>query len=467
MDRKIALLLAVIFLTGFAIRLFPVKTGTHFWDETVYLQHGEIIAGESPNNFNEFNFRPPLLPLLLGGLFTLVHSTTAAHIFLAFLSATGILLTFRLGQQLFSTEIGILASIAYALSYSHVKLSHDILVDPLLPLLWIGTALALYRGIQNDSTKMMAAAGAFTGLAILAKFTSLALIPISLFLILYHNSRYASLLQTVRKTVKNNAAWTYLGCSVFILLPFLIWSYTSYESFLHTFTKALEFSGSADPFPTYITSIPLLIPLTFLIGLIPYSSDAWNAPKVNYLFPAAFILGLYLPLQLLVANKELRFLFPLLPFLAVATSHGLTKAKQLGKKPYYFIIGLVILGSLIQIGTLTDTQRAVQGRITTTGYPPVHTASMWLKNNTAEDTPVYTNFRWPIIAYYSKRPVVFPPPPESITLLDLLDRPGYIYYSTKSPPEKPPSLYTLQNDPRFTLNKTFNDKAYLFYYRGN
>lgn len=467
MDRKIALLLTFILLTGFAIRLFPVKTGTHFWDETVYLQHGEIIAGESPDNYNEFAFRPPLFSLLLGGLFTLVHSTTAAHILLAFLSAAGILLTFLLGQQLFSTETGILASIVYALSYSHVEFSHDILVDPVLPLLWLGTAFTLYNGLTDDSNTMIAGAGAFTGLAILAKFTSLVLIPISLGLILYHNTRYASLKQTLRKTVKGNTAWTYTGCAILVLLPFLAWSHSSYGSFLHIFGKALEFSGAADSGLTYLAGLPLLIPLPFIFGLLPFSRDAWNSQKLNYLIPAVFILGLYLPLQLLVANKELRFLFPLLPFLAVVAANGMTQARKLGKKPYYLILCLSILIAGIHIGTLTDVQRAAQGRLTTAGYPPVHTASMWLKNNTADDTPVYTNFRWPVIAYSSKRPVVFPPPPENITLLDMLDRPGYVYYSTQAPQDRPPSLRFLQDDPRFTLNKTFKDQVYLFYYRGN
>jgi 4-amino-4-deoxy-L-arabinose transferase-like glycosyltransferase len=116
-------------------RFFSINTGYHYWDETVYLQHGEILAGQSPNNFNQFQIRPPLFSILLGVAFLLNYGLISAHIFVASLSAIGILLTFIIGRDRFNYELGIGAAFIYSNSPIWVKMAGDIMVDALLPVL--------------------------------------------------------------------------------------------------------------------------------------------------------------------------------------------------------------------------------------------------------------------------------------------------------------------------------------------
>ncbi|MFB6077045.1 MAG: hypothetical protein ABEK12_02860, partial [Candidatus Nanohaloarchaea archaeon] len=76
-----------------------------------------------------FDFRPPLLGLLLGGLFLVTDSIIAAHVLLGFLAALTIPLTFLLGRDLFNTPTGLLAAAGVTLSLEHIAIAHDILVD--------------------------------------------------------------------------------------------------------------------------------------------------------------------------------------------------------------------------------------------------------------------------------------------------------------------------------------------------
>src|ERR1700754_3270976 len=78
-------LLATIFMLAFLLRALPLQE-YHGWDESIYLQHAENIAfGKS--NYNEWGFRPPLLPIILAAAFRIWHSIYFADIIVALLSA--------------------------------------------------------------------------------------------------------------------------------------------------------------------------------------------------------------------------------------------------------------------------------------------------------------------------------------------------------------------------------------------
>jgi 4-amino-4-deoxy-L-arabinose transferase-like glycosyltransferase len=59
------------------------------------------------------------------------HGLISAHIFVASLSAIGILLTFILGRDHSTYEVGRGAALIYAISPIRVKMAGDIMVDAL------------------------------------------------------------------------------------------------------------------------------------------------------------------------------------------------------------------------------------------------------------------------------------------------------------------------------------------------
>ena len=91
--------LALLILFSFVIRLFPVDTSYFFWDETVYLQNAQYYAG-MPASYTELNIRPPLLPMMLSGIYSLgLDAEVWSRVLMAFLNSLMVLLAFQFAKQ--------------------------------------------------------------------------------------------------------------------------------------------------------------------------------------------------------------------------------------------------------------------------------------------------------------------------------------------------------------------------------
>jgi|SRR5712692_7997426 len=60
------------------LRVVPL-TYAHFWDETVYLQHAMVLV-DGRANYDEFEYRPPLLPFLYAVGFLAWNHIYAANV---------------------------------------------------------------------------------------------------------------------------------------------------------------------------------------------------------------------------------------------------------------------------------------------------------------------------------------------------------------------------------------------------
>ncbi|QGA80109.1 ArnT family glycosyltransferase [Candidatus Nanohalobium constans] len=466
--KPVHLAVISIFLLGFLAGLLPVNTGYHYWDETVYLQHGEILAGESPNTFNEFDIRPPLFSLMLGAVFSLSHSIVSAHIFVAAFSAIGILLTYCLGRDLFDSKVGVGAALIYALSPLRIKMAGDIMVDALLPVLWLMTIFIFYRATQSSERRLTSFMYFFTGvsagLAVLMKFTSLVILPILGISLLAFKSfegfRKPKKLALDLLMDKNNYL-AVIGC-VFTMSPYLVWSKLTYGGFFSTFIYAWSDRGLTDPMMTYLTSLDVLIPSVFFAGSLIYILTM-DADRFENFLPLIVPGFFYLIMQFVIRNKEPRFLLPAIPFAAILASAGFRNIFT-DKRFYIFLI----LSALVFTPTIsTEAGEGVLEHGTTyssTYYPEAQTA-LWMRENTSEDAVLYTNFHEPILGYYSKRQIMQLPNYHSFEqLLDnYFNQSGYVYYANSTRFQNP-SYEEMVSRSDFSKVKSFSGKSHLFYY---
>ena len=477
MDRRKLFLaaLALIFLAGFTLRLFPVRGGYHYWDETVYLQHAEVLTDESPDVYNEFEFRPPLISLILAGVFLISPSTLSAHLTVAGLSSIAIILVYIIGKELYSRHTATIAAAIYAASPLGIMLSHDILVDPVLPVFWLLTALSLTKALKTDKRLYFVLTGIMAALAVLMKFTSLVIIPAiaSVVLISYFkDSRFDTdtLKIEAREFVTLQRNWL-LALGFFIgISPYLLWSYLEFGSALHVFAVAWAKSGARDAFMTYVNGWKTYLLAPLYIGIPLFFLDI-NWKKIESYLPIIFLLSLYIPLQFFVANKEVRFLMPLVPFMSLISAEGLSKLRErqlfdnikLSKSIFVF---LIVISVILVPSSLPERNTFKQG-FTTEWEAPVMDTGKWLKQNTNGDAVVYTNYQYPALGYYSKRNIVWFREYMALNQIigEEMRNPGYVYYSKESPYPHP-SLEELQENQMFELNKTFGDTSYLFYFRG-
>jgi len=484
MDKKRTGFLTLILVFCLLISLFPVRFDFHYWDEAVYLQHAEIISGETEDTYNELDFRPPLLSAVLGVLYLFFPSEAAAHVLISFLSVSGVLLTFILGREMFDELTGLLAAAIFGLSPLLVQLSHDILVDTVLVVPWLLTAICLWGAIETEKSSYYALAGFATGLAVLAKFTSLVLLPVVLVLIFVNRVAGKSYnVQTfayeAKAMILDKKLYLYALVFVLTLTPYLIWVYLNYGAVLHSFIVALEVSGAATPFFTYLLSPHRYILIPFWIGLVIFIAKIKSVEKRKTFFLLTFFLALYLPLQFYIENRELRYLLPVIPFVAVILSRGFTVLEEDYKKYYKHLIVLTVLLSLFMLpGQIEERNIFEEGLYVDHWNPPVQEAAEWMKTETSEDAVLYTNHRFPELAYYSDREIVllnshqpYFDDSRNLSVLNISEdrtqpiekpiEPGYIFFEKESPHNWPSE--DLIQDEYIHLNETFNGMKILFY----
>ena len=213
------LLLSVIVLLAVLLRCIPL-TAAHFWDETVYLQHARIIL-DGRTNYDEFDYRPPLLPIFYAGGLALWDNLYVANLVQGVLSGLTTLFGFLAARRTFGSNAALIAAALLAFTPSFVASSHALLTDmpavtALLAAMWLydrpGPASPLLSGIAS-------------ALAAQFRFTSL-------FGQVYYLTELLTAGATLRRLVLA-VTGTAIG-----LAPYLFWVRWNYESYLHSFAFA-------------------------------------------------------------------------------------------------------------------------------------------------------------------------------------------------------------------------------------
>ncbi|MEM5879484.1 MAG: glycosyltransferase family 39 protein, partial [Candidatus Aenigmatarchaeota archaeon] len=268
--KGIKIFLIFLFLIGFLLRFLPVRTDSsfHYWDEAVYLQHAEILGGYREDNYNEFDFRPPLLPVLITLGYKIYHSVITAHFIVAFIASLGVISTFFLAKALFNNEkIAMLAAIIFFLNPLHIQLAHDILVDSILPTFWVLAVLFIFLAIKKEKIIYYSFGGILFSLSILLKFTSLSLFFSVIIIFIIFNFK---LKRNLIKIIEDKKILLLFLSSFLILLPYLIFAQIKFGFFLKPFILANMIVNWDTPTPWYFffTNFTEIFPLIFLVGII-------------------------------------------------------------------------------------------------------------------------------------------------------------------------------------------------------
>ncbi|MFT4867932.1 MAG: 4-amino-4-deoxy-L-arabinose transferase-like glycosyltransferase [Candidatus Nanohaloarchaea archaeon] len=464
-SRHLRLVLFLILFVALTLRIFPIRTGFHYWDETVYLQHSEIITGESPNNYNEFDIRPPLMSLILGSAQVFTDSFIVFHAIVAFLSTFSVFMLYYLGKEIYSVSVGLLSASAYAVTPVAVTMSNDLLIDSILPLFWILTAFFYVKERKTRAMKYTVLTGVSVGLAVLAKFTSLILCPLLLLLEINRSYNSVGVRNAVQDMLTRKRNWIILGSFLGVMTPYLVWNQIVFGNPVHVFIGGLNATGAVSSFWLYIQNYHLLLPLGFVMLSIAgvFSSELEDIKELK--IPAYFALALLIPLQFIFAHKEPRYLLPSIPFICLILGYYSSKIEPKSssiRRAGYIIAVLIASISILSItspGDMPDRNSLIQD----SWEPPVETAAEWLKQNYSPEDKIYTSFQYPAIAYYSKLDVRKVSTGKNYSSIEFEDG-DLIYYSQASPLVHPDLNYLEKNE-NITLLKEFGGEVMIFQYR--
>lgn len=374
----------ILFIAVFLLSLFPIRIA-HWWDETVYLQHAETISS-GRTNYDEWSFRPPLLPIMIAGGYLFNHHVMVPNILIALLFSIGVIFVALTGRELFGYKTGIISSVIFGLSPFLLKNAHDIMTD--LPAVSI-LAIALYFFVKSINTKenhYWFITGLFFGLAILMKFTTLVvLVLIPLYYVIVERISVKSL-------------WYACFGTVLILLPYFIWAQVKFGFFLHPFISAVQQvtehnEGIVFYLKTIITSHEYALLIGLLIFILMWLLFIKKRSFETTLIAWTIVFILYLSIT---AHKEARYLIPAFLPLSILAGRGWTMiTNKVVSRILLILFVLIVLFALVPEITAIKENRIIPYKSEAmrvsekivAAYPP--------------NTIIYANNNYPVFAYYT------------------------------------------------------------------
>ena len=448
-------ILIILFVLAFTLRIF--LTTCYYWDELVYLQHADILSGKV-DNYNEFEFRPPLLSIIIFELYLIWHNPLIANLFVSFLAALSVVFIYLAAKEMFNKRVGLIAALLLTFWQVHIYFSKTLLVHTTAMLFALIFLFLIKKAENNPKSWLFFSAGVFLSLAIITRFTYLVLLPIVLINIILFWKKY---------NLKRILAFVLGG--VIILSPYLIWAYLNYGNPLHTFEMARLITdwSSKEPWHFYLSTIPVILGVVGILGLFLWLFYTIKNKKVGKQ-EILLILWILLPLFYLslMPHKEIRFLLITLPPIVMFSSIGFrTLYEKIENKKTLSKIFLISLSVVILISANLPYNPYPR---TCNSDPQL--ASAWIMNNTAQTDVIYTQEEFPALAYYTDRRIILAPFDKTRfldTKNEYMNQPGYyVYFEMQNKTESFPKIEELNKDPRLKLIKTLNniDKIYLYQY---
>lgn len=451
LNRNQIIILIAILLFAFLLRLIPIRT-SHWWDETVYLQHAEIMFS-GRTNYNEFHFRPPLLSILFFLVFQIKHSIFSASILTASLGTLASLFGFLIGRKLYGIRTGIIAGLILAFSPFLIINSNYLLTDmPVVTFMGISFYLALFK----EKKLFLFLSGAFFSLAVLMKFTAalLAIIFLPYFLIKKYRIKQILLFA--------------LGSAI-IIFPYFIGCQIKFGNFLTPFTTGRGLVDDKNEHTYFylfntIKVFTILIPIGLVLwlgNLLISIKNKKNIKIKNSLILALWVIVFFYYLTK-VPHKELRYILPLTLPLVLLASHGISLCFRHVNSKWKFafwVLFILYISFLAFPRVIYIKETGLIDKL----ISDEQIIADYLLHGENYSGIVYTNMKYPVFAYYTglETRQVWPYDERFYDEINsIMEDPGVFISAINSYIHKPamhPASSWMDNDPRFKHLKTIGN----------
>lgn len=448
--------LALILVLALLLRIIPL-TYSHFWDETVYLQHAKVFLGMR-SNYDEFFLRPPLLPTFYAIGFALWNNIFVANIVQGVLTALAVLLAYLYARLTFGTTAAILAAFLLAFAPYMVETSHELLTD--MPA--VALMLAAMWLFDKPGARFALLAGVAGALAVQMRFTSL-------YLAVYFALDVATSPYKLRRAVVAMLA------AAATLLPYLIWIRWNFDSFFYPFELARRIVTEwTAPVPSrfYIDALPGIFPpstwIAFALGVLapfarlvrpgkeaasreptrPGPSQAGKRTLVLLLWAMSF-----LAYMLTIPHKEMRYLLPLaIPVTVIGGAGAATLVRWVGRRAAPVrIAALLLVGAIVTADDATSLGSLRGPWVDRSESEEVQIAH-YLRDVSSDLDAVYAAHNFPVFAFYTSRNTVSLLPIQDTFEQDwreLMRQPGFLVYYAPAAIQESHALHPLKPDAAF------------------
>jgi 4-amino-4-deoxy-L-arabinose transferase-like glycosyltransferase len=438
-NKLIILVLIFSFLVRVAFLLYSPLRG---WDETVYLNLGHDLS-KNPfiysllnKDWNDFipstniiygwpniGFRAPLLPYILS-IFYALNLNFLIQMIIPFFATLSVFLVYILGKNLFDKKTGLYSAVLFALMPLHVLYSEKIWTDVLVIFFMLLTFVSFWQGYEKENKKYKVLFGLFLALSLLARYTTLWVIPVFL---LYFFIRDKSF-----KFLKDKYLWSAIGIFFLTLIPWFIYGFMYYGNglggFIHGF-KAANYWGGAQSWSFYFEnswSIFSIVGMLFLISLF------YILLKKEFLKKEIFLLLLWIiffsTIAMAMPHKEDRYIMPIIPVVCLISGFFINKIKKYKNT----ILGLICIVLIISLwGLFKIEYENSQAGVNLCFFA----GNNFLADNSIDKTSLVITNQLPIVYYYTQKEVHLYPNPWSLDMLrntinyNYNNRKVYIFFS--------------------------------------
>ena len=413
--EKYLLSALIIFSVIFKLYYFFVTIDQAiWWDEGDYLAIAkEFIANrELPEWWSHFTtIRPLFMPFVWSFSFLIGLSEPIIR-FLTLLipSILTILLTYKIGKDLYNKKVGLIASAMLSVYWVHHFYTYRLLTD--IPALFFGVLSVYFFWSKYITEKKNYGfyLSIFFGVIAFATRFPLALVLLCIFLYL--------IITNGLKVFKDKTIWKGIGIGAILLSPYLIYFiYTKFRLFTFYFGEQAV-SIKTPLWQSIKSTLPMIPSLThgawfvaMIIGIvslyklfigfdlvIKQKTKELNADLFVFLL-AIINLAFYIFI-VRAANDRwlLMFIFPIF----IISARGIDFVTEIIKKYSRILAAIIIIIFVIwgMYQQITHGHNLIMSKVDS--YKEEKLAGLWLKENTPEDTKIITSS---IVQnqYYSER----------------------------------------------------------------
>ncbi|QKQ98580.1 hypothetical protein GKQ38_03580 [Candidatus Nanohaloarchaea archaeon] len=343
-------------ITVFALaQLFILsRIWTHplIWDTAIYWGMGKALFSGGNIGLWE-QFRPPMLPVVLGALWKLgMPAEGFTRLLAVTISVTGLTGVYVMVKDLFDRKTAAYTAGITAATFTFVYYTNMLLTG-------IPASFLVFTSIYLATKKKIYLAGLLGGLAFLTRFPAAIVGPAAVFYLVYCNR------EELMEAFKASAVYT---AGFFTLAtPYLLANKYVYGSFLQPFIRGFSIPASTESSYMYglyymfngvkVNPFLILLPVG-LYFIVKYRKSSYygftSAFSLLYLFFASF------------PRKETRFMLLFLPLMALISAEGLKQLMD-GElmdrvsfdRKNLAVTGLLVLAVLISAGITYGQNRYV------------------------------------------------------------------------------------------------------------
>jgi 4-amino-4-deoxy-L-arabinose transferase-like glycosyltransferase len=477
--------LVLLIAAAFLLRIWAMSEA-RFWDETVYLQNADVICCAKAN-YSELDSRPPLLSIVFAAAFLLWHHVYAASIAAALLNALAPAFLYFSGRAIAGRVPAAIAALLLAFSPFFVGVfpsgfvsddtGNSLLSDsPALTLIvlafWLLLRALRQQTGQRSAYGRFACAGFVLALAVLMRFASLSSVGVLLLLVFLADRWWSAAVAC--------AAGLAAG-----IAPYLCWSRWRYGGFFRTFRNGWGyFEGPGESRLFYLKNFANIFSWIALAGLALWIGEwAWQkwqnkvadrragaverpaeqrtldqrSRKLEaFLWLWAVALLIFFSA---LRHKEPRYAMPLAPPLFLLAGIGLSvllKGRRKVRRTTTRLAGAAILAAAL-VYTFLPVRQRFDAPFVDDAVSEEMQVSDFLTHTLPPSTVLYSNFNYPVFAWYTNLRVVRLPE-SGAALYDQLDHlpsDGILIVYKANDEIQDPRLDWLDRDPHFRRLREF------------